>query len=42
VYGLDAHAPSKYGDFKAFEIVQKEIIYDLNLNFVSDLSFQHK
>ena len=42
VYGLDAHAPSKYGDKKAFEIVQNEIIYDLPLQFVTDLKFKHK
>lgn len=42
VYGLDAHAPSKYQDDKAYEIVQQEIIYDLPLHFIDDLNFPHK
>lgn len=42
IYGLDAHAPSKYGDHRAYEIVQKEIIGGLPLKFIDDLTFQHK
>ena len=42
VYGLDAHAPSKYGDDAAYENVNKEVIYDLPLKFKKDLSFKHK
>lgn len=42
IYGLDAHAPQKYSDRTCYDIVNQEIIYDLPLTFVEDLSFDKK
>ena len=36
IYGLDAHEPKKYADTNCYEIVQKEIIHDLSLEFIED------
>ena len=42
IYGLDAHSPQKYSDRKCYDIVNQEVIYDLPLTFVEDLSFDKK
>ena len=42
IYGLDAHFPQKYSDQKCYDIVNQEVIYDLPLTFVEDLSFDKK
>lgn len=42
VYGLDAHAPEKYGDRECFDIVNTEIIYDLPIRFRKELTYLSK
>lgn len=42
LYGLDAHEPQKYDDTECFDIVKREIIYDLPLVFIDDLNFPSK
>lgn len=42
VFGLDAHIPEKYGDKECFDIVKKEIIYDIPLHFLDELDFKKK
>ncbi|MEG1475546.1 MAG: histidinol-phosphatase [Longicatena sp.] len=42
LFGLDAHQPQKYSDTNCFEIVKNEIIYDIPLHFIKDLTFKSK
>lgn len=42
VYGLDAHFPKKYADQECFDLINKEILYDLSLDFLDELNFEHK
>ena len=42
IYGLDAHAPEKYADFKCFDIVNEEILYNLDIPMLKELSFVSK
>ena len=42
VYGLDAHSPKKYADFACFDIVNNEILNNLNIPMLKNLSFVSK
>lgn len=42
VYGLDAHSPEKYGDEECFRIVNEEILYDIPLRKLEELTFKKK
>lgn len=42
LFGLDAHQPEKYADQECYHIVKNEIIHDISLSFIEDLSFVKK
>lgn len=42
VYGLDAHAPAKFSDWRCYEIVNDEIIHGIPLKFRKELKFPEK
>lgn len=42
IFGLDAHEPQKYADKASYDIVKRDILYDIPLTFLDDLDFIEK